>query len=145
MKLDQSILKSFCRTAICIIAILSVSIGFAFGGALAENCQGGAACPVCTERPHGHIPGAAADMEYPGCPQAGQNATCGFVASQDPDEFRGIISAVRSYHQVHSGIFAAVSDEYCQTFLPKEFTPQFLLSDSGGTAPIYLLNQALLC
>jgi hypothetical protein len=145
MKLEKSILKSFCRTAICIIAILSVSIGFAFGGALAENCQGGAACPVCTERPHGHVPGAAADMENPGCPSGGQNAACGFEASQDPDEFRGIVSSVRSYHQVHAGIFAAVSDEYGQALLPKEFTPQFLLSDSGGTAPIYLLNQALLC
>jgi hypothetical protein len=145
MKLKKSILKSFCRTAIYTISILSISIGFSFGGALAENCQGGAVCPVCTERPHGHVPGAAADMENPGCPSGGQNATCGFVAGQDPDEFRGIISAVRSYHQVHAGIFAAVSDEYCQTFLPKEFTPQFLLSDSGGTAPIYLLNQALLC
>jgi hypothetical protein len=62
-----------------------------------------------------------------------------------PDEFRGIVSSVRSYHQVHAGIFAAVSDEYGQALLPKEFTPQFLLSDSGGTAPIYLLNQALLC
>jgi len=145
MNYELKMLKRFCRTAICIISILSVSIGFAFGGALADSCQGGANCPVCTERPHGHVPGAAADMENPGCPQDGKNSPCGFEASQDPDEFRGIVSAARSYHQSYSGIFAAVSDEYGQTLFPKVFGLQFLLSDSGGTAPIYLLNQALLC
>ena len=145
MKLELNILKPFGRKTICIILVLLTGIGFAFGGALADSCQGGADCPVCAERPHGHVPGAAADMENPGCPSGGQNAACGFEASQDPDELRGIVSAVRSYHQAYAGIFAAVSDEYGQTFLPKEFVPQFLLSDSGGTAPIYLLNQALLC
>jgi len=145
MKLELNILKPFGPKSICIILILLTGIGFAFGGALADSCQGGADCPVCAERPHGHVPGAAADMENSGCPSGGQNAACGFEASQDPDELRGIVSAVRSYHQAYAGIFAAVSDEYGQTFLPKEFVPQFLLSDSGGTAPIYLLNQALLC
>jgi hypothetical protein len=90
------------------------------------------------------VPGAMTDMENPGCPPGEQNATCGFEAGQDPDE-RGLVSAVRSYHQGHDGIFAAVFDEYGQTLLPKEFVPQFLLSDSRGTAPIYLLNQTLLC
>lgn len=145
MKLDRNILKPFYRTAICIISILSISIGFSFGGALADSCPGGADCPVCAERPHGHIPGAAADIENSGCPQAGQNDTCGFEASQGPDDFRGIVSAVRSYHQVNAGIFATVSEEYGQTLLPKEFVPQFLLTDSDETTPIYLLNQALLC
>jgi hypothetical protein len=84
-------------------------------------------------------------MEDPGCPLGGQNSTCGFETSQAPDEFRGIVSSVRSYHHPYAGIFAVVSDEYGQTLLPKEFVPQFLLSDSGGAAPIYLLNQALLC
>jgi len=145
MKLELNILKPFGRKSICVILILLTGIGFAFGGALADSCQGGADCPVCAERPHGHVPGAAADMENPGCPSGGQNAACGFEASQDPDELRGIVSAVRSYHQAYAGIFAAVSDESGQTFLPKKFAAQFLLSDSGGTAPIYLLNQALLC
>jgi hypothetical protein len=145
MNIDLNILKPFCRTAICIISILFISIGFSFGGALAASCQGGAACLVCAELPHGHAPAAGADMENPGCPLGGQNSTCDFETSQNPDEFQGIVSSVRSYHQAHAGIFAAVSDEYGQTLLPKEFVPQFLLSDSGGAAPIYLLNQVLLC
>ena len=145
MNLELNIHTAFLRKALSIILIVFMSVGFSFGGALAGNCQGGADCPVCAQLPHGHVPGAAADMENPGCPPDGQNSTCGFEASQDPDEFRGIVSAVRSYHQAYAGIFAAVSDEYGQTLLPKEFVPQFLLSDSGGTAPVYLLNQALLC
>jgi hypothetical protein len=84
-------------------------------------------------------------MEDPDCRTAGQNSTCGFEASQNPKEFQGIVSSARSYHQEHSGIFAAVSDEYGQTLLQKEFVLQFLLSDSGGAIPIYLRNQALLC
>jgi hypothetical protein len=145
MNCELNILNPFGRKAICILLVLLTGIGFAFGSAAANSCEGGADCPVCAQRPHGHIPGAAADMETPGCPQDGQNSPCGFEASQDPDEFRGIVSAARSYHQSYSGIFAAVSDEYGQTLFPKVFGLQFLLSDAGGTAPIYLLNQALLC
>jgi hypothetical protein len=145
MKLDKKILKPFCRKLVCIISILSVSIGFAFGGALANSCQGGADCLVCAERPHGHVPNAAADMEFPECQPGGPNRDCGFEASQNPAEFRGIVSSVRSYHKASTGIFATVSNQYSQTLLPKEFVPQFLLPNSGGTASIYLLNQTLLC
>ena len=145
MNIDLNILKPFCRTAICIILMLFISIGFSFGAALANSCQGGADCLICADLPHRHVPVAEAEMEDPGCRPAGQNSTCGFETSQAPDEFRGIVSSVRSYHHPYAGIFAAVSDEYGQTLLPKEFVPQFLLSDSGGAAPIYLLNQALLC
>lgn len=99
---------------------------------------------VCAALPHGHMPGAA-DVENPGCAPAGQNSTCGFEAGQDPDEFRGIVSHDRTYNQTHTGIFAAASEEYNQTHSSDEFVPQFLLSDSGGTSPIYLLNQTLLC
>ncbi len=144
MKLERSILKPFCRTAICIISILFISIGFSFGGALADNCQGGADCLVCAELPHGHVPGAGADMENPGCPPGGQNSTCGFEASQNPDEFQGIVSSVRSYNPVNTGIFTAASDGYDPSLLPGEFISQFLLSDSDGAAPIYLQNQSLL-
>jgi hypothetical protein len=145
MNCEFNILKPFGRKTICIILVLLTGIGFAFGSAAANSCAGDVDCPVCAKRTHGHVPGAAADMENPGCPQDGKNSPCGFEASQDPDEFRGIVSAARSYHQSYSGIFAAVSDEYGQTLFPKVFGLQFLLSDSGGTAPIYLLNQALLC
>jgi len=145
MKLERNILKPFCRTAICIILMLFISIGFSFGAALANSCQGGADCLICADLPHRHVPVAEAEMEDPGCRPAGQNRTCGFETSRNPDEFRGIASSVRSYHQAHAGIFAAVSDEYGRIRLSKEFVSQFLLSDSGGAAPIYLLNQSLLC
>jgi len=145
MKLELNILKPFGRKSICVILILLTGIGFAFGSAAANSCEGGADCVVCAKMTHGHVPGTATDMERPGCPPGGQNSTCGFESGRDPVEFHGIFSTVRSYHQPHGGIFAAVSDEYSQTLFTKEFVPQFLLSDSGETAPIYLLNQALLC
>jgi hypothetical protein len=145
MKLKLFIRPKFLRKALSIFLIVFVGIGFSFGGALANGCQGGADCLVCPEQPHGHIQDTAASMENPGCPSGGQNSTCGLEASQDPDEFHGIVSAVRSYHQAYAGIFAAVLYEYGQTLLPKKFVPQFLLFDSSGTAPIYLLNQTLLC
>jgi hypothetical protein len=145
MNLELNTHTAFLRKALNIILIVFMSVGFSFGGGLAGNCQGGADCPVCNELPHGHVPGEAADMENPGCPPDGQNSTCGFEASRNPDEFQGIVSSVRSYHQAHAGIFAAVSDENGQILLPKGFVSQFLLSDSGGAASIYLLNQSLLC
>ena len=128
----------------CMILILLTSIGFAFSSATANSCEGGADCPVCAEQPHGHVPGAVAEIQNSGCPLDGQNRNCDFETGQEPDEFRGIVSAVRSYHQWYSGIFAAVSNESGQTLFAKEFVPQILLSDSGGTAPIFLRNQALL-
>ena len=145
MKLELNILKPFGRKSLYVILILLMGIGFAFGSAAANSCEGGADCVVCAKLTHGHVPGAATDMENPGCPPDGQNSSCGFEAGRDPDEFHGIVSTVRSYHQSHSGIFAAVSDEVGQILFPKEFVPQFLLLDSGRTTPLYLLNQALLC
>jgi hypothetical protein len=80
-----------------------------------------------------------------GCQPGEQNSTCGFETSQSPDEFHGIVSTARSYHQADSGIFAAASDVYGQFRVPGEFISQLPLSDSGGQTPIYLLNQSLLC
>ena len=145
MKLDKKMLKPFCRKLVCIISILSVSIGFALGGALANSCQGGADCLKCAEVTHRHLPGAVAGMGDSDCRNAGQNSRCSFETSQIPDEFKGIISSDRSYYQAHTGIFATASDEYCKTHLPDEFVEQFSLSNSGDTTTIYLLNQALLC
>lgn len=144
MNLERNILKPFCRTAIYIISILCISVGFSFGGAVANNCQGGADCLVCAELPHGHVAGAAADMKNPGCPPDEQNSTCGFEARQEPDEFYGIVSSVRSYNPVNTGIFTAASDGFDLSLLAGEFISKFLLSDSDGAVPIYLQNQSLL-
>ena len=133
------------KALVLIFLALFISIGLSPGGALADNCQGGVDCFKCAERSHRHVPGVAAGIEDSDCRTSGQDSTCGFEAGQIPDEFQGIVSSDRSYHQAHTGIFAAASDEYGQIRLPDEFVPQFLLSDSGGTTPIYLLNQALLC
>jgi hypothetical protein len=145
MSLELKIHGAFSHKALSIILAVLISIGFSFGGAMANSCQGDADCPVCVEAPHGHASDAAPGVQDPDCPPAGQNSTCGFEASQDPDGFRSIVSPVRPYRQVYAGIFAAVSDEYGQIFLQKEFVPQILLSDSDGAAPIYILNQSLLC
>ena len=145
MNLELYIHTAFLRKALSIFLIVFMGIGFSLGGVLADNCQGGTDCPVCANLTHGHVPGAAADMVNPGCPLDGQSSNCGFEAGQEPEKFRAIVPAVRSYQQSYSGIFAAVTDEFGQSLFPKEFIPQFLLSDSGGTASIYLLNQALLC
>jgi hypothetical protein len=145
MNAELNILNPFARKVICIILVLLTGIGFSFGSAAANSCEGGVNCTVCANLTHGHLPGAAADMENTGCPLDGQNSTCGFEAGLDPDESRGIVSTVRSYQQSYSGIFAAVSDEYDEIPFSKESVPQFLLSNSGRTTPIYLFNQALLC
>ena len=131
--------------AICFIFVLFISISFPLSGAMADSCKGGVGCLDCTEPAHSHVPGTHTDMAPHGCQPAGQNSTCGFETSKSPDEFHGIVSSVRSYHQVYSGIFSAGSDEYGQFRFPGEFISQFPLSDSGGQAPIYLLNQSLLC
>lgn len=84
-------------------------------------------------------------MADPVCPPDGQNSPCGFEASQNPDEFFAIFSPVRAHHQGYAGIFAAAFNEFGQIRFPKVFVPQFLLSDSGGTASIYLLNRSIRC
>ncbi len=112
---------------------------------MADSCKGGVGCLDCTEPAHSHIPGTHTDMAPHGCQPGEQNSTCGFETSQSPDEFHGIVSTARSYHQADSGIFAAASDVYGQFRVPGEFISQLPLSDSGGQTPIYLLNQSLLC
>lgn len=146
MNIKQSISKALFRKALVLfISMLFISIGLSPGGALADSCKGGADCFKCAELPHRHVPGAMAGMEDSDCRTTGQDSTCGFQNSQIPDEFQGIVSFVRSHSQSHSGIFAAATDEYAQTRQTAEFVTQFLLSDSGGSVPIYLINQSQLC
>jgi hypothetical protein len=145
MNLKLNIRKAFFRKAICISFVLFISISFPLSGAMADSCKGGVGCLDCTEPAHSHIPGTHTDMAPHGCQPGEQNSTCGFETSQSPDEFHGIVSTARSYHQADSGIFAAASDVYGQFRVPGEFISQLPLSDSGGQTPIYLLNQSLLC
>lgn len=145
MSLKSNIRKAFFRKAICIIFVLFVSISFPLSGALADSCKGGVGCLDCAEPAHSHVPETQMDMVPHGCQPVAQNSTCGFETGQSPDAFHGIVSSARSYHKAYSGIFAAAADEYRQFRVPGEFISQFPLPDSGGQAPIYLLNQSLLC
>jgi len=145
MNVKLNIRKGFSRKAIGFIFVLFISISFPLSGAMADSCKGGVGCLNCTEPAHSHVPGTEAGMAPHGCQPADQNSTCGFETSQIPDEFQGIVSSARSYQQAYSGIFATASDVYGQFRVPGEFISQFPLSDSGGQAPIYLLNQSLLC
>ncbi|MGD2097004.1 MAG: hypothetical protein PVG35_05445 [Desulfobacterales bacterium] len=145
MNHQVNIRPGFFQKAFSIILAVFMSIGFAFGGALASSCEGGADCPVCAELPHRHVPGIPADMQSSTCTPDGPNSSCGFETSQEPGKFHSIVSSARSNHQSHVGIFTAVSDEYGQPLLPKTHMPQILLPDSGRATAIYLFNQSLLC
>jgi len=145
MNYQFNIRPGFFQKVLSIMLAVLMGIGFSFGGALASSCEGGTDCPVCAEFPHGHVPGAAMDMQSPGCAPDGQNSPCGLETGQDPDKVHSIVSPARSYQQGHAGIFAAASDEYGQPLFSKKSIPQILLADSGRPTPIYLLNQSLLC
>ena len=146
MKIKQNMPRApFSRALVLIFLVLFISMGSSPGGALADNCQGGAGCFKCAELPHRHVPGTPADMEDSDCRTAGQDSTCGIQTGQIPDDLQGIVSTDRSQHKPHTGIFAPASDEDGQTRLAKAFVPPLLLSDSGGAVPIYLLNQSQLC
>lgn len=100
---------------------------------------------VCVELPHGHGAGMAVNVQKPGnCSAGGQNSDCGFETSQEPDKFHFIVSSIRSYNPLNTGIFTTASDGYEPSFPPDGFISQVLLSDSDGAVPIYLQNQSLL-
>jgi hypothetical protein len=145
MNLKLNIRKGFSRKAICFSIVLFISMSFPFSRAMADGCKGGVGCLDCTEPAHSHVPGTQMDMTPHGCQPAEQNSTCGFETGQSPDEFYGIVPSARAYHPVYSGIFAIAVDDYGQFSVSGELISQFPLSDSGGQAPIYLLNQSLLC
>ena len=130
MNLELYIYPAFLRKALSIFLIVFMGIGFSLGGVLADNCQGGTDCPVCANLTHGHVPGAAADMVNPGCPLDGQSSNCGFEAGRDPDEFSGIVSTARSYHQAYAGIFATVSAEFGHALPPIQFFLNFPIINS---------------
>ena len=112
---------------------------------MAKNCKGGPDCLNCVELTHPHVAGEMADMENHGCGSGQKDGTCGFEASQSPDEFHGIVSAVRPDNHEFSGIFTAGPDEFDQSYLSGEIISLILSPDSGKKTPIYLLHQSLLC
>jgi hypothetical protein len=145
MDLKLNMGNAFSIKALCISLILFMSIGYSFGGAQANSCEGGAACLICARQPHRHLPGAQSRAENPGCGPAEQNSTCGYEAGRDSEKFYGIASAVRSFYPARTGIFAGASDEYDPFRVSRVRIAAFSLSDAGAKAPIYLRNLSLLC
>lgn len=140
-----NILNAFLRKACYIIFALFLSISFSLGGALANGCKGGPGCMNCAQLAHLHVPGAVAEMENHDCWPGDNNGTCGVETNQNPDEFRGIASAVRSDNHAYSGIFTAASGEQGQSHLSEKSLSQFRSRGSVRITPIYLLNHSLLC
>jgi hypothetical protein len=108
MNFKINIRKVFSRKAICIIFVLFISISFPLSGVMADSCKGGVGCLDCTEPAHSHVPGTQMDMAPHGCQPAEQNSTCGFETSQNPDEFHGIVSSARSYHQAYHNFLCQI-------------------------------------
>jgi len=125
--------------------VFFISITIPFSGAMADSCKGGAGCLDCVGPMDSHVPGTHTNMAPRGCPSAEQNSSCGFETSRNPDDYHGIVSTARSYHQAYAGIFVAGSDQGGQVLIPGEFVAQFLVPDPAGQPPIYLLNQSLIC
>jgi hypothetical protein len=145
MIVKLNIRNAFSRKACCVIFILFISISFSLSGAVAKSCKGGPDCLNCVELAHPHVPGEMADMENHGCGSGQKDGTCGIEAGQSPDEFHGIVSALRPDNHEFSGIFTAGSDEFDQSYLSRQIISLFLSPDSGKITPIYLLHQSLLC
>lgn len=145
MRIKLNILNSSSRKACCIVFTLFISISFSLGGALANGCEGGPDCLNCAQLAHLHVSGAEADMENHGCRPGDNNGTCGVETNQNPDEFHGIVSAVRSDNHEYSGIFTNASGEHGQSYLSGESLSQFHARGSVRIIPIYLLNHSLLC
>jgi hypothetical protein len=145
MRFKLNILNSSSRKACYIIFTLFISISFSLGSALANSCKGGVGCLSCAQLVHLHVPGAEADMQNHGCRPGDNNGTCGVETNQNPDEFRGIASAVRLDNPAYSGIFTDTSDEHGQSHLSGGLLSHFHSRGSVRITPIYLLNHSLLC
>jgi hypothetical protein len=145
MILKLNICNAFFRKVCCVIFILLINISFSLGGALAKSCKGGPDCLNCVELEHPHTPGMDTGLKNHGCGYGQKDGTCGFEAGRGPDEFHGIVSAVRPDKCEFSGIFTAASDEFGQSYLSGEIISLFLSPDSGKITSLYLLHQSLLC
>ena len=142
---DLNILNAFPRKACYIIFTLFLSISFSLGGVLANGCKGGPDCLNCAQLAHLHVPGAVADMENHGCWPDDNNGTCGVENNQNPDEFHGIVPAIRSDNHAYSGIFSDAPGEHTQSHLSGELRSQYRSHGKVRITPIYLLNHSLLC
>ena len=145
MNLRRNMGNAFSPKALCIILILVMSIGFSFGSAQANSCEGGAGCLTCALQPHHHLPGTQTGVEKPGCRPAEPNSTCGFEAGQDLVKFYGIASAVRSVYPARTGIFTGSLDEHGPFRIFRGLIASSFPAEPGPKAPIYLRNHSLLC
>jgi hypothetical protein len=143
LKLDMG--NSILLKALCMGLVLFLSVGFSFGGAQANSCEGSSGCLVCARQAHRHLPGAQMRVEPPGCSSAEQNSTCGFEAGQDPAKFFGIASTIRSFYPLRTGILSAASDGYDPFRISRGLIAPSSLAEPGPGAPIYLRIHSLLC
>jgi len=145
MNLKSNIGPDFFRKTLWIVFTLFIGISFSAGGVMANSCQGGPDCLNCAAAAHPRMPGMDPEMVNPGCQSADQNGSCGFEASQNPDDLEAMAAVVKSGSHPPPGIFSAAFDESGQTYLYQGFNTQFQYPDRGELAPIYLLNLSLLC
>jgi hypothetical protein len=145
MNLRLNMGNSILLKALCIGLILFLSVGFSFGGAQANSCEGGAGCLICARQAHRHLPGVQTHVKKPDCSSAEQSSTCGFEAGQDSEKFFGIASTNRSFYPVRTGILVGASDEYDSFRISRGLIAPSSLAEPGSRAPIYLRIHSLLC
>jgi hypothetical protein len=144
MELKLNIPGAIARKAFCIILVLLISLNFLVGGALANNCHGGADCLICAGSMHPQLPETEMGMASDGCQPVAQNSSCGFEGSPGPNKFFGIIPAVIPDNNEAGGIFNDVSADG-SVHVTGEFLPQTIISGTGRSTSIYLINNSLLC
>ena len=146
MKYKSHILNAVSRKAICITLILISGLGLFTGGALANSCQGGPGCLDCAETMHPQLPGMQMGMTAPhGCRQPLiPDNSCSFEVGPGSEKFQGIIQSERPEPIEIGGIFSAafITDPINTA---AAFQPTNLYSGENRSAPIFLINQSLLC
>ncbi len=146
MKYKSHIINAVSRKAICITLILISGLAWFAGGALANTCHGGLGCLDCAETIHPQLPGMQMGMTAPhGCRQPLIPASaCSFEVSPGTEKFQGIIQSERPEPIEIGGIFSAALDTD-PIHTAGAFQPTNLYSGENRSAPIFLINQSLLC
>ena len=144
MELKLNIPGAIARKTFCIILVLFISLNFLVGGALANKCHGGADCLICAGSMHPQFPETGMGMASDGCQPVAQNSSCGFEVSPGSNKFFGIIPAVITDNSEAGDIFSDVSADG-SVHVAVEFHPQTIISGTGHSTSIYLINNSLLC